>query len=82
MDRLTEVKARYEALGDTPAPCAADGVFGDVPWLIAEVERLRAVCDVVYRLLYRGRTVGGPKPDLLDIEERLRLAAKGEATGE
>ena len=39
--RFAEIKARYEALGDTPAPCAVDGVFGDVPWLIAEVERLQ-----------------------------------------
>lgn len=51
--RFAEIKAHYEALGDTPAPCAVDGVLADVPWLLAEVERLRAEQDALRRGTYR-----------------------------
>lgn len=40
------------------------------------MERLCAVCDVVRQQLAQGRAVGGPKPDLMGIEERLWVAVK------
>jgi hypothetical protein len=62
------------------------GHVDDTEWLLAEVERLtaerdalahnvrilRACCEVVASHLARGRTVGGIKPDLLELEEVLR----------
>ena len=40
-ERLLAIRARSASLGETPAPCAMDGVLADVPWLVDAVGRLQ-----------------------------------------